>query len=332
MLEVASKAFFHALAGSQLLKRLASRYGLRHPASPARRFVAGDTLEDAIGAARRVESRGLLHTLDYLGESVRTLAEAEAAAHQYQRIIETIAGAGIGANISVKLTQLGLDIDRATCIDNMRRILEPAQRHECFVRIDMESSAYTDLTLDIFEALWQQGHHNVGIVLQSYLRRSEKDLARINALGARVRLVKGAYNEPKHVAYHRKADVDVAFVRMMDGLFREGVYPAIATHDAGLIEEAKRRAARLGLRRDQFEFQVLFGIRRDLQASLAAEGYRVRIYIPFGTEWFPYFMRRLGERPANVLFLIRGLMQEQRPSGPSPSRQLGRRSPPRERP
>jgi len=317
MLDVAARAFFHTLARSPILKRLASRYGMQHPASPARRFVAGDTLEDAIAAARRIEARGLLHTLDYLGESVTRLSEAEAAAQQYRRIIEAIAGAGIGRNLSVKLTQLGLDVDPATCIDDLRRILDPAQRHECFVRIDMESSAYTAVTLDIFETLWQQGYHNVGIVLQSYLRRSERDLIRVNALGARVRLVKGAYNEPKQVAYHKKADVDAAFVRMMDTLFREGTYPAIATHDVVLIEEAKQRAARIRLPRDRFEFQMLYGIRRDLQASLAAEGYPVRIYIPFGREWFPYFMRRLGERPANVLFLIRGLIQERQVSSPT---------------
>ena len=316
MLDAAAKAFFHTLAGSQTLKRLATRYAMRHPAGPARRFVAGDTLEDAIAAARRVEARGLLHTLDYLGESVRNPSESEVAARQYRRIIETVARAGIGRNVSVKLTQLGLDVDRATCIDNLRRILDPAERHACFVRIDMESSAYTDVTLDIFETLWQLGYHNVGIVLQSYLRRSEDDLKRVNGLGARVRLVKGAYNEPPQVAYQKKADVDAAFVRMMDVLFREGTYPAIATHDVMLIEEAKQRAAQIGLPRDRFEFQMLYGIRRDLQTSLAAEGYRVRIYIPFGREWFPYFMRRLGERPANVLFLVRGLMQEQRSSSP----------------
>ena len=314
MLDVAAKAFFHTLAGSQILKRLAGRYGLRHPGSPARRFVAGDTVEDAIAAARTIEARGLLQTLDHLGESVRSLNEAAAAAEHYRRIIETIAAAGIGRNISIKLTQLGLDVDGATCLDNVRRILDPAQRHECFVRIDMERSTYTATTLDMFETLWQQGYHNVGIVLQSYLRRSEADLNRVNALGARVRLVKGAYHEPKQVAYHKKSDVDAAFVRMMDTLFRRGTYPAIATHDVELIAEAKRRATHLGLARDRFEFQVLYGIRRDLQAALAADGYRVRIYIPFGREWFPYFMRRLGERPANVLFLIHGLMQEDRSS------------------
>jgi proline dehydrogenase len=312
MLGAASKALFHALARSQILKNAASRYGMRRPSSPARRFVAGETLDDAIAAARRIEAKGLHHTLDYLGESVRSMDAAAAAADAYRHIIETIVNVGIERNVSVKLTQLGLDVDRATCVDNLRRMLDPAQGTECFVRIDMESSAYTAVTLDIFETLWQQGYSQLGVVLQSCLRRSDGDLDRVNALGARVRLVKGAYNEPAEVAYQKKADVDRAFARLMEKLFREGRYPAIATHDVDLIEEAKRLAMNVGLSRDAFEFQMLYGIRRDLQTALAAEGYRVRIYIPFGREWFPYFMRRLGERPANAWFVIRGLLQETR--------------------
>ena len=310
----AAKLLFYALSNSAVLKRLASTYGMRSPGGFARRFIAGETIEEAIDAARSTQAQGLLLTLDYLGESVRTLEEADAATREYARLLEVILVSGIERNISLKLTQLGAGVDRATCVDNLRRILDPAERHDCFVRIDMESSAYTSVTLEVFETLWQQGYRNVGIVLQSYLRRSEEDLSRVNALGARVRLVKGAYNETRQVAYHKKADVDAAFVRLMDTLFREGNYPAIATHDVALIDEAKQRAARIGLARDRFEFQMLYGIRRDLQTSLVTEGYRVRIYIPFGREWFPYFMRRLGERPANVLFLIRGLMDEERVS------------------
>jgi proline dehydrogenase len=312
MLSAASKALFHALARSQILKNAASRYGMRHPSSPARRFVAGETLDDAIAAARRIEAKGLHHTLDYLGESVRSVDAAAAAADAYRHIIETIVNVGIERNVSVKLTQLGLDVDRATCVDNLRRMLDPAQGTECFVRIDMESSAYTAVTLDIFETLWQQGYSHLGVVLQSCLRRSDGDLDRVNALGGRVRLVKGAYNEPAELAYQKKSEVDQAFVQLMGKLFREGRYPAIATHDVAIIGEAKRLAAGLGLGPDAFEFQMLYGIRRDVQTALAAEGYRVRIYIPFGREWFPYFMRRLGERPANVGFVIRGLLQETR--------------------
>jgi proline dehydrogenase len=312
MLDLGSKALFHTLAGSSLLKRLARHYGLRQPASPARRFVAGETLDEAVHAVRRLEAAGLLHTLDHLGESVTTFEAAEAAARQYALVIDTLAGAGVGRNISVKLTQLGLDIDRATCLDNLRRVLDPAARHGCFVRIDMEGSHYTAETLDIFEMLWQAGYRHMGVVLQAALYRSEPDLARLNALGARVRLVKGAYNEPRRVAYRRKADVDAAFLRLMDGLFREGTEPAIATHDPVILDEARRRAAGLGVPRDRFEFQLLYGVRRDLQTALVAEGYRVRIYVPFGREWFPYFMRRLGERPANLLFILQSLVQEER--------------------
>jgi proline dehydrogenase len=312
MLAAASKALFHALAGSQILKGAASRYGMRRPTSPARRFVAGETLDDAIAAAQRIEARGLHHTLDYLGESVRSIEAAAAAADTYRHIIDTNVNDGIERNVSVKLTQLGLDVDRATCVDNLRRMLDPAQRKDCFVRIDMESSAYTAVTLDIFETLWWQGYNQLGVVLQSYLRRSEADLERINALGARVRLVKGAYNEPADVAFQKRAEVDRAFIRLMEKLFRAGRYPAIATHDVAIIDHAKRCAASMGLAKDAFEFQMLYGIRRDLQTSLASDGYRVRIYIPFGREWFPYFMRRLGERPANVWFVVRGLIQETR--------------------
>jgi proline dehydrogenase len=179
-----------------------------------------------------------------------------------------------------------------------------------FVRIDMESSAYTDVTLDIFHVLWDQGYHQMGIVLQADLRRTEQDAQRITALGARIRLVKGAYKEPRAVAYQRKADVDAAYSRLMTMLLANGHYPAIATHDAALIDEARRFTTEHNIARDRFEFQMLFGIRRDLQAQLVAEGYRVRVYVPFGREWFPYFMRRLGERPANVAFVVRGVLSE----------------------
>lgn len=310
MLDAASKSVFHALAGSAWLKRMASRYGMAGERGFAKRFIAGERIEDAIGAARAVEARGLRHTLDYLGESVSNAAAAAAATAEYLRIIEQVTAAGIGRNLSLKLTQLGLDIDERLATDNLRRILEPASAHEFFVRIDMENSPYTDLTLDIVERLWREGFRNVGVVLQSALRRSEADLRRILALGARVRLVKGAYKEPADIAWQRKPEVDAAFVRMMDALLREGQFPALATHDPALIATARDLAARYGIQRAGFEFQMLYGIRRDLQAALAAEGYGMRVYIPFGREWFPYFMRRLGERPANVGFVLRGLLRE----------------------
>jgi proline dehydrogenase len=307
-----SKAFFHALAGSQTLKHLASRYGMRSPRSFARRFIAGETIEEAIEAARRIEASGLTHTLDLLGESVRTMAEADLATRAYLATIDRIVGAGIGRNLSLKLTQLGLTIDRATCVDNLRRILDAAGAHEFFIRVDMEDSPYTIVTLEIFETMWQQGYRNVGIVLQACLRRSGADAARLNELGARVRLVKGAYLEPAAVAHQRKADVDAAFVEITRLLLERGTYPAFATHDPDMIAATRACATSRGIPANRYEFQMLYGIRRDLQAQLRDAGHRVRVYVPFGREWFPYFMRRLGERPANVGFVIRGLLQEKR--------------------
>jgi proline dehydrogenase len=310
MLDNASKAFFHLLARSGTLKNIASRYGMRSPSSFARRFIAGETVEEAIQAARQVEAAGLLQTLDYLGESVATLAEADRATRDYLRVIDAIIKADIGRNLSLKLTQLGLDVDRASAIDNLRRILERAEKF--FVRLDMESSQYTETTLQIFETLWQQNYRNIGVVLQADLHRTEQDVERIVALGARIRLVKGAYREPASVAYPKKADVDAAYARLMKRLLLEGTYPAIATHDEAMIREAQRYATEQRIPKERFEFQMLFGIRRDLQTSLVSQGYQVRLYIPFGRQWFPYFMRRLGERPANVGFVLRGIAGEAR--------------------
>ena len=310
MLDRASKTFFHLLARSGVLKRLASRYGMRKPTSFARRFIAGETIDEAIAAARPIETRGLTLTLDHLGESVANLAEAEAATREYLDIIDAVIHAGIGRNLSLKLTQLGLDVDKATAVDNLRKVLERAEPAGFFVRIDMENSPYTEVTLEIVETLWQQGYREMGVVLQSALYRSEDDLKRLNALGARIRLVKGAYQEPKSVAYQRKEDVDAAYARMLKVLITDGHYPAIGTHDPAMIALARAWAAERGVAPDRFEFQLLYGIRRDLQATLVNDGYRVRVYVPFGREWFPYFMRRLGERPANIAFVVRGMTRE----------------------
>jgi proline dehydrogenase len=311
MLDRASKAFFHLIARSRILKTLASRYGMRKPASFARRFIAGETVAEAIEAARAVEARGMAITLDLLGESVTNLDQADAATRAYLAVIDAIIASGIGRNVSLKLTQLGLDVDKASAIDNLRKILERADPAGFFVRIDMESSAYTDVTLEIVETLWHHGYRQIGVVLQSALYRSEeRDLARVNALGARIRLVKGAYKEPKQLAHPKKADVDAAYERMMKTLIAGGHAPAIATHDPRMIELARQWARERGVPPDRFEFEMLYGVRRDLQAMLAKAGYRVRVYIPFGREWFPYFMRRLGERPANVFFVIRGILGE----------------------
>jgi proline dehydrogenase len=306
-----SKAFFYALSRSQLLKRLAFRYGMAGDTSFARRFIAGETIEEAIAAAQALQQRGMLITLDYLGESVRSTEEATAATREYVRLLDVIVSSGIERNISLKLTQLGIDVDRATCVDNLRRILEPARGHAFFVRIDMEDSSYTQVTLDVFETLWQQDYRNIGVALQAYLRRTEQDVRRMNELGARVRLVKGAYKEPPAVAYQKKEEVDASYVRLMRLLLDGGVYPAIATHDPAIIEETRAHARTRGYPSDRYEFQMLYGIRRDLQTALVAEGYRMRVYVPFGQQWFPYFMRRLGERPENVGFVLKSLIREE---------------------
>ncbi|MBA2305456.1 MAG: proline dehydrogenase family protein [Acidobacteria bacterium] len=310
MIQTVSRTFFSSLAASSTLKNLASKYGMRGPRSFARRFIAGETVDEAIAAARAVEATGLLQTLDLLGESVANMAEADTATRAYLTVLDRIVDAGVGRNISLKLTQLGLTIDRATCVDNLRRILDVATRHEFFVRIDMENSPFTQVTLDVFEVMWQQGYRNVGVVLQSCLPRSVEDARRMNELGARVRIVKGAYKEPRSVAYQDKTQVDAAFVEITKLLLTGGTYPAIATHDPAMIAAARSHAAQHGITQDKFEFQMLYGIRRDLQTELRSDGFPMRVYVPFGREWFPYFMRRLGERPANVSFVIRGILSE----------------------
>jgi proline dehydrogenase len=312
MLDGASKAVFHLLAQSHGLKQLASRYGMRRQRSFARRFIAGETTAEAIEAARAVEARGLMLTLDHLGESVASLADADQATREYREICEAIVAAGIGRNISLKLTQLGLDVDRASAVDNLRKILNRTDPAGFFVRIDMEGSAYTQVTLDVFETLWEQGHRQMGVVLQAALHRTDQDLQRMLALGARVRLVKGAYKEPRSVAYQHKADVDAAYARQMKLLLEAGNYPAFATHDAAMHALARQRAAERGIDPERYEFQLLYGVRRDLQTSLVQQGHRVRVYIPFGREWFPYFMRRLGERPANIASVLRSIRDEAR--------------------
>ena len=310
MIEPLSRALFHALAASATVKRLASRYGMREGRF-ARRFIAGERVEEALAAARALADLGIDSTLNHLGESVTAPPAARAAAGAYARLMQDARDAGLTCQISVKLTQLGLAVDPAACEANLRRVLDAAGEG-CFVRIDMEQSPWVDPTLDVFERVWRAGRRNVGVVLQSYLYRTADDLARVNALGARVRLCKGAYQEGPSVAWPRKADVDASFVRLMQSLLEDGVDPAFATHDPDMIAATRAHARALDRPSDRFEFQMLFGVRRDLQARLVEQGHRVRVYVPFGMEWFPYFMRRLGERPANVLFVLRSLFHEGR--------------------
>jgi proline dehydrogenase len=273
-----------------------------------RRFIAGENIDDAIAAILELNQAGMAATFDHLGESTTSRAEAESDVREYLRVLDRIENTGADSNISVKLTQLGLDIDKDYCLQNVRRIVEAAKRHGNFVRIDMEDSSKTDATLDIFKRLYGE-YGNVGIVLQSYLYRTEKDVDDALTMGARVRLCKGAYKEPAEVAFPEKSEVDANYVRLMKKLLKSGVYHGIATHDEKMIAATREFAADEGVSKDAFEFQMLYGIRRDLQLKLAREGYRMRIYVPYGQYWYPYFMRRLAERPANVWFVLKNLMK-----------------------
>jgi len=276
-----------------------------------RRFIAGETLTEAIENVQKLNAADMTATLDYLGESVGTAAEAGAAAAQYIAILHGIERAGARCNASLKLTQMGLDVDRALCQRNVERIVAQAAQFDNFIRIDMEGSSFTQITLDIFKAIFA-AHTNVGVVIQAYLYRSEADIRELNALGARVRLCKGAYSEPAAVAFPAKADTDANYVKLMQMLLSEGAYPGIATHDERMIEATLAYAAKQGIAADRFEFQMLYGIRRDLQEKLVRDGFRLRVYVPYGEEWYPYMVRRLAERPANLLFVLGGMLRERR--------------------
>jgi proline dehydrogenase len=277
----------------------------------ASRFVAGETLDAAVPKVRDLNSRGITASLDLLGESVTAAAEARTAATTVVQMLDRIVAERLDCNVSVKLTQMGLDLDAALSGENLRRILDRAREVGSFVRIDMESSAHTERTLRLFEDdLLPAYRDRVGIVIQSYLRRSAADIERLVALGARVRLCKGAYKEPEAVAFPRKADVNRSYAELMEVLLKRGNYPALATHDPVLIARARRFAEANGIAASRFEFQMLYGIRRDLQEQLKRAGYKVRVYVPFGTHWYPYFMRRLAERPANVAFILGNVLKE----------------------
>ena len=277
----------------------------------ARRFVAGETIGEALAAVRELNAKGITASLDLLGESVTNDAEARAARDEYLKILDRIRESKVDANVSVKLTAMGLDIDHELCVGIMQDILTRAQTYDTFVRIDMESSEYTDLTLKLFEdRLYPTYKANVGVVLQSYLYRTFADVEHMNSLRARVRICKGAYKEPVKVAYPDKKDVDANYIKCMRELLLHGNYPGVATHDPAMINEAKRWAKEKGITPDRFEFQMLYGVRRDLQESLVKEGWRVRCYVPFGTQWYPYLMRRLAERPANMAFMTANVVKE----------------------
>lgn len=281
----------------------------------ARRFVAGETLDDAIAVIRAENRAGLLATLDYLGENVTNPAAARAYADEYITILDRIQREQVKSNVSLKLTGLGLDLSTDLALDNVRQVVSTAQRHGNFVRIDMESSDYTDRTLAIYHRLRDEGFDNVGVVIQAYLYRSEADVrALIERRGVNIRLCKGAYDEPPHLAFPQKADTDANFIHLMQLLLspearERETYAAIATHDDAMIKATQAYAAEQGLDRQSYEFQMLYGIRTSAQLALARAGYKMRVYVPYGSHWYPYFMRRLAERPANVLFLLKNLIR-----------------------
>jgi proline dehydrogenase len=273
------------------------------------RFVAGTTLDQAVAAVRGLNARGASATLDVLGEAVADRASADRAAAAYVATIERIAAERLDANVSIKLSQMGLDLGLEECLAVLAPVVEAGTRHGIFVRIDMESSEYTDRTLEVVNRLRADGH-DVGPVIQSYLHRSPSDVERLAAERVRTRVCKGAYAEPPEVAHQERLAVGDAFVGLSERLLEADAYPGVATHDPEMILRVGVFARRRGIGKDRFEFQMLYGIRRDLQRRLIEKGYRVRIYVPYGTEWYPYFMRRLAERPANVAFVLRSLFGE----------------------
>jgi proline dehydrogenase len=301
------RSLFISLSHRQSLARVAVSSPLTR--SVVKRFVAGETLEEALAAIERLQRAGLHATVDVLGESVTSPELASLAADRYVATLASLSARGLDANVSIKLTQMGLEIDRDVCRANVSRILDAARAVNGFVRIDMEDHVQTDATLDV----WREAHERypkTGVVIQSSLRRSAADVDRISAVGGTVRLCKGAYAEPAGVAYVSKRAVDLNYARLMERLMVSGTYPAIATHDPRLIARALDIAERERIGPERFEFQMLYGVRRDLQRKLAAQGYTVRIYVPYGQEWYPYFMRRLAERPANVAFMLKAILKE----------------------
>ena len=272
------------------------------------RFVAGETLDDALRVAKQLRDRGMKVSIDYLGESVRDKQMAEAIVREYERVLPVLAQEGLDSQVSVKLTQLGLDIEGDFCARNLERIVQCAQDVNGFVRIDMESRQYTQRTLDIFTALHER-YLNLGVVIQAYLYRSEDDIKRLIQCGASVRLCKGAYAEPASVAYPRRRQVDAAYRRLMRSLLLYGHKPALATHDESIIRDAIAFVQSNGISAQRFEFEMLYGIRRDLQEKLVAQGYQMRVYVPYGEAWYPYFTRRLAERPANLFFFLRHVLR-----------------------
>ncbi len=307
MLAAALRALFLWLSNRRWMARVALGTPLlrRMPL----RFVAGTTLESAVAAVRTLNAAGASATLDVLGEAVDDRAAADRAAAEYVRTIERIAELSLNANVSIKLTQMGLDLGVDECLAVLAPVASAGDRHGVFIRIDMESAEYTDRTLEVVERLRRDGH-DVGPVIQAYLHRSAADVERLAAERVRTRVCKGAYAETADVALQDRSAIGDSFVALCERLLDADAYPGVATHDPEMIDRVARHVETHGIARDRFEFQMLYGVRRDLQRRLLADGYRVRVYVPYGTEWYPYFMRRLAERPANVVFVLRSVFGE----------------------
>jgi proline dehydrogenase len=300
VLNAALRKVILGAADNPQVRRVVSKHGMRLGGS---RFVAGETMDDCVRALRELNDKGLHANTTLLGEAVRDEAEARAVADEYVVLVDRLATEGLRANVALKLTHLGLELDEELAYENVRRIVGRGS----FIRIDMEQSAFVDATLRVYRRLRDEGLDNVGTVLQAYLYRTERDLEELLPLQPNLRLVKGAYLEAPEIAYPKKSDVDAAYVRLLETMLRAGGYTAIATHDEAIIEHAIRFADEHAVPHDTFEFQMLYGVRPQLQLDLAARGYKVLVATPYGPEWYPYLMRRLGERPANALFLLRNL-------------------------
>jgi proline dehydrogenase len=305
------RALFISLSESRSLRGIAERSAIGQRTSS--RFVAGTQPEDVLRAAKAVNDLGMGVSIDNLGENVTNVDEARHSAELYHHLLDEIAARRLNANVSVKLTHMGLDVDSDLATRQVASLVAKAaaMTPRNFVRVDMEGSPYTERTLDFVHQLHRMPGNpgSVGAVIQSYMRRSEQDITNLLKEGIRIRLCKGAYKEPPEIAFQKKSDVDANYVKLMKILLQSGVYHGIATHDESIIEQTKAFATQQKIPRDGFEFQMLYGIRRDLQQSLVRDGWRMRVYIPFGTEWYPYLMRRLAERPANVLFIARNLLR-----------------------
>jgi proline dehydrogenase len=291
------------------LGRLATRLPITRPM--VERFVAGETLDEALATCERLRAAGYLTTVDVLGESVSSPTQATVAADRYVATLEALAARGLDGNVSLKPSQMGVLLDPVLCRANVARVATTAQGLGAFVRVDMEDHVLTEPTLELVRAL-RTTTPEVGVVIQSYLHRSAADVERLITEGTRVRLCKGAYDEPAELAFVTRAEVDGSYVSLMERLLRDGHYPALATHDIAIIRAAIAFARREGIGPERFEFQMLYGVRRDLQAQLVKDGWTVRVYVPYGTEWYPYFMRRMAERPANLLFILRSVLREGR--------------------